>query len=74
MTPHEKLVSLWKISKYGIKSKVYKHYSNQRIGYILKHPDYNDINIINDIIGLIKECSNNVYTDVNKMNKKIQKH
>lgn len=54
MTKQEELVRKWDLCEFGIKTRVFNSYSQQSIEYIRKHPNYSDIEKIQDILDCIE--------------------
>ena len=73
MTAHERFKKIWLLSKFGVKTIVFKSYSQQMIEYILKTPDYNKVDKIESIIEHVKSVSKIVKNEVVVMNKLINK-
>jgi peptidyl-tRNA hydrolase len=72
MTAHQKLLSIWSLSEFGVKTRVFNHYSPQIIEYILKHPKYQNTDKINDIIQCVKDCTDDLLEEVNEMYNQIE--
>lgn len=72
MTPQQQLKSIWSITEYGVKSRVFNSYSQQQIDYILKNPNYSNTNKVLDIIECIKIHSKELLDEVKEMYNQIE--
>jgi hypothetical protein len=72
MTTQQKLVKTWSLAEHGsVKSKTGKKYTQQKIDYALKNPDYRNEHLMLDIISHIKKLAKDYNNEVCKMYKQI---
>ena len=73
MTQRERLGEKWNASKFGVKTRVLKEYSQAQIEYIRKTDTYSNDALVLEIIKCIEKHSKEVADEVAIINSKIQK-
>ena len=73
MTQRERLEEKWNASKFGVKTRVLKEYSQAQIEYIRKTDTYSNDALVLEIIKCIEKHSRAVAREATAINTKIQK-
>ena len=72
MTLHDQLLLAWKLSDFGVKTRVFKIHPQQNVNYILKTPNYKGEAKIQAIINCIKSNASDVMDQARTMHEKIE--
>lgn len=72
MSKYEELNKKWELCEFGIKTRVFKSYSQQSIEYIRKHPNYSDEEKIQDIIDCLELHAKEVLGEITDMYNQVR--